>query len=467
MAVFSIVQRTSIGSANRIDPDYYQPKYLQLAKRLSQSALKEKGILRRYIHSAINFGAYSLCNYIVFVDSGVPYLYTQDIRDNYIDLDNLHFITPDVDELLYKSQVRDRQVVLTMAGVYLGRASVFDYGIHVNSNQATAKITVREDLLNPYYLSTFLNSLYGSFQIRRNKTGTARDNINLGQIQDLFICLPSRRFQLRIEQAVKLGRQKLFDSKQLFTQAEQLFLSELGLQNWTPTPALAYTRNYSQAARARRVDAEYFQPKYQEMLDRLSSSVRLDRLGKLTTYTKGVEVGSPAYTASGIPFWRISNLTKHGLDDDSVNFISDELYDSLRSSYEPQQGEMLLSKDATPGIAYYLETSIEGIVSSGILRLTITNDIPPHYLELALNSLFVQLQVEQDAGGSIIKHWKPSEVRKTLIPRLSPAKEVEIAGFVQQSHAARREAKTILEKAKRAVEIAIEENEDKAIEFIG
>src|SRR3990167_8613109 len=103
MAVFSIVQRTSIGSANRIDPDYYQPKYLQLAKRLSQSALKEKGILRRYIHSAINFGAYSLCNYIVFVDSGVPYLYTQDIRDNYIDLDNLHFITPDVDELLYKS----------------------------------------------------------------------------------------------------------------------------------------------------------------------------------------------------------------------------------------------------------------------------------------------------------------------------------------------------------------------------
>lgn len=193
----------------------------------------------------------------------------------------------------------------------------------------------------------------------------------------------------------------------------------------------------------------------------------LCRLGRLTTYTKGVEVGSTAYTDSGIPFWRVSNLAKHGLDDGSLNFISEELYQSLRSDYEPQQGEILLSKDATPGIAYYLEHPIQGIVSSGILRLTITNDIPPHYIELALNSLFVQLQIEQDAGGSIIKHWKPSEVRKTLILRLSRTKEDEIAGLVQQSHAGRREAKAMLEKAKRAVEIAIEEGEDKAMEFIG
>ena len=101
------------------------------------------------------------------------------------------------------------------------------------------------------------------------------------------------------------------------------------------------------------------------------------------------------------------------------------------------------------------------------MRLRITNDIPPYYLELTLNSLFVQLQIEQDAGGSIIRHWKPSEVRKTLIPRLSPSREDEIAGLVQQSHEARREEKAILEKAKRAVEITIEESEEKAMEFVG
>ncbi len=260
--------------------------------------------------------------------------------------------------------------------------------------------------------------------------------------------------------------QKLISSQKTFNLAEQLLLSELGLQDWKPSHTLTFTRNYSQAARVLRMDAEHFQPKYQEMFDRLSPNVCLDRLGKLTNYTKGVEVGSPAYTDSGVPFLRVSNLTTHGLDDSSSNCISDEFYNALRSSYEPQQGEILLSKDATPGLAYYLEFPIKGIVSSGILRLTITNGIPPHYLELALNSLFVQLQIEQDAGGSIIKHWKPSEVRKTLIPRLSPAKESEIAALVQQSHAARREAKAILEKAKRAVEIAIEEGEEEATKFL-
>jgi len=378
----------------------------------------------------------------------------------------VHFITPDVDEILYKSQVSDRQVLLTMAGVYLGRASVFDYGIHVNSNQAIAKITVREDLLNPYYLSTFLTSLYGSFQIHRNKTGTARDNINLGQIQDLYICLPSRRFQLLIEQSVKSGKQRFSDSKRLSAQAEQLLISELGLQNWKPSHTLAYVRKYSEAARACRVDAEHFQPKYQEMHDWLSPQVLLDQLDKLVIYTKGVEVGGHAYADSGIPFLRVSNLTKYGLDDRSLNYISDELYHSLRSDYEPQQGEMLLSKDATPGLAYYLENSIQSIVSSGILRLRLIDDIPPHYLELALNSHFVQLQIEQDAGGSILKHWRPSEIRKTLIPRLSSPKEIEIAGLVQQAHAAQREAKMILEKTKRAVELAIEESEDSAMTFL-
>lgn len=466
MAVFSVIQRKNIPRTNRIDPDYYHSEFLQLAERLSQSALKERGILKRYIHSAINFGAYSLCNYIVFVETGVPYLYTQDISHNSIDFDKLHFITHNVDKLLYKSRVTDRQVLVTMAGVYLGRASVFDYGIQANSNQAIAKITVREDLLNPYFLSTFLNSLYGNFQIRRNKTGTARDNINLGQIQDLFICVPSMRFQSQIEKTVKFGKERLSDSNRLYTQAEQLLLLELGLQSWKAAHTLSYIRSRNEAAHTLRMDAEHFQPKYQAMFDRLSPKVTLVPFEKLVALSKGIEAGRSAYTDSGIPFWRVSNLTKHGLDDSNLNYVSNENYQLLRSDYEPELGEILLSKDASPGIAFYLETPIQGIISGGILRLKIVNNVPPHYLEVVLNSIFVQLQIEQSAGGSVIKHWKPSEVQKTLIPRLATGKEEEISTLIQQSHAARRQAKVLLEKAKRAVEIAIEEGEEKAITLL-
>jgi len=84
-----------------------------------------------------------------------------------------------------------------------------------------------------------------------------------------------------------------------------------------------------------------------------------------------------------------------------------------------------------------------------------------------LPRLFTEGSGVSQNSNSIIKHWKPSEVRKTLIPRLSDGKEKEIAQLVEKSHAARREAKALLEKAKRAVEIAIEENEERALEFIG
>ena len=248
--------------------------------------------------------------------------------------------------------------------------------------------------------------------------------------------------------------------------AEQLLLSNLGLLDWEPAHTLIYIRQYSDTIRARRSDAEHFHPKYEALFDKLNPSVRLTPLGKLATLTKGIEVGSSAYANSGTPFWRVSNLTKYGLDQDNLNYISNELYQALRGDYEPKQGELLLSKDASPGIAFYLELPIEGVVSSGILRLTLTDAIPPYYLELVLNSIFVQLQMEQDSGGSVIKHWKPSSVRKTLIPRLTSSKEREIAILVQQSHTARREAKSLLEKAKRAVEIAIEQGEGKALLYL-
>ena len=76
------------------------------------------------------------------------------------------------------------------------------------------------------------------------------------------------------------------------------------------------------------------------------------------------------------------------------------------------------------------------------------------------------LQIEQNAGGSVIKQWKPDEVRRTIVPRLSDDKEQEISLLVQNSHSGRREATLLLKRAKRAVEIAIERNAESLSEFL-
>ncbi len=76
------------------------------------------------------------------------------------------------------------------------------------------------------------------------------------------------------------------------------------------------------------------------------------------------------------------------------------------------------------------------------------------------------MQVERDCGGSVILHWKPEQVKRLQIPLLPLSIQQEISSLVQQSHEARKKAKELLEIAKRAVEIAIENSEAEALDYV-
>ena len=136
--------------------------------------------------------------------------------------------------------------------------------------------------------------------------------------------------------------------------------------------------------------------------------------------------------------------------------MSEKLYDELKSDFQPQIGEILLTKDATPGIAYVLKENIEGIISGGTLRLKLKEKIEAEYLALCLNSIIGQMQAERDAGGSVIAHWKPEQIKNVLIPILPVETQQKIADLVRQSHEARKKAKELLEEAKRKVEEMID-----------
>ena len=88
------------------------------------------------------------------------------------------------------------------------------------------------------------------------------------------------------------------------------------------------------------------------------------------------------------------------------------------------------------------------------------------YLTLVLNSIVVQMQAERDAGGSVIQHWKPSEIGNVVIPILDEGIQATITKKVQESFALRKESHRLLELAKQAVEVAIEQGEDKAMELL-
>lgn len=118
-------------------------------------------------------------------------------------------------------------------------------------------------------------------------------------------------------------------------------------------------------------------------------------------------------------------------------------------------------------IAYKVEEDMEIITSGALLHLNIIDDeFLPDYLTLVLNSPIVQLQAERDAGGSIIQHWKPSEIEEVIIPKLPLDSQKKISDLVLQSFKLKKQSEQLLEVAKKAVEIAIEQNEATAFDYI-
>ena len=447
----------------RIDAECYTPYHIEVERALSK---KNFNIVEDYAVSVINFGAYSLCNYIEFLDSGKPFLVTEDINNNVIETSRLHYISEEVHLLLHKSHCFKGQVLLTMAGAYLGQAAVFNEDFECSSNQAIAKITLKSNSINPYYLSTFLNCRYGQSQIERFRTGTGQPNLNLGLIKTIKVAEASNHFQGAIDKGVNTALELRREGVNIYKKAQTLFLSELELTDWQPQHRLTFVKNYSDTEQAERIDAEYYQPKYEEIVEAIKSySSGWDTLENLVTIKKCVEVGSKEYLDEGLPFVRVSNLNSFEITEEK--YISETLYVKIMQ-HQPKQGEIIFSKDGTPGIAYYLrEKPKKMIPSGGILRLKSKTDrINNDYLTLVLNSILTKEQANRDVGGSVIPHWRPDQVKATVIPILPEERQRQIQQKVVESFELRKQSKHLLKCAKRAVEIAIEQDEQTAIDYL-
>ncbi|HHT9138809.1 MAG TPA: restriction endonuclease subunit S [Candidatus Wunengus sp. YC60] len=449
---YSIIQKSQLEYDKRIDAEFYEPEYLRTQQLLERA---RHNTLAEVCDKIINFGAYSLNNFIEYLDSGVPYLFVGDIRDNYIDLSNVKFLDETLSKgLLHKSVVTEGQVLLTIAGTIGNAAVAHNLPSYTNSNQAIANLYPKKEI-NPYYLATFLNCKYGELQSHRYIISNVQPNLLLTQVKKFIIPIASLNDQQKIENLIIKNFELREQSKQFTKEAEDLLLEELGLKDFQQKEDLSFIVNFSDVQKSNRIDADYFQPKYERLVHAIRS-VNGKKLGDLVTMKKGFEPGSEAYQEEGKLFIRVSSLSKFGLEDKDQKCLGEDLYQKLKSDFEPKIGEVLLTKDATPGISYVVKEGVEGIISGGILRLKIKQDIEPEYLALCLNSIIGKMQAERDAGGSIIAHWRPEQIKNLIIPILPQSIQQKIANLVRQSHDARKKSKELLEQAKREVEEMIE-----------
>lgn len=459
MINFSIIQKSQLEGATRIDAEYYQLEYLDLIKKIKNSKLGSQSLGN--IKCKIVSGPFgSSLKSEAYLNDGVPFVRISDLDNFFINKSGLVYISKKDNDRLRQSQLCPNDLILSKVGNTIGLVSIVPKEIkicNISENNIGIKFT-DNDLTEEFkrFILTFLNSKIGYSQIYRKISGNAQPKLNVCDVNDLSFPIPEGQILKKINDLIIQSEDNIKISELFYQQAENLLLEELGLKGFGNEEKLSSIVNFSEIESVCRIDAEYFQPKYNIILEKTRKN-NGKKLGDLVSMKKGIEVGAQEYQDEGKVFIRVSSMTKFGIVESDQKCLSDKLYESLKKDFEPKKGEILLTKDATLGIAYVLKEDIQSIISGGTLRLKIKDDsVEGEYLALCLNSIIGQMQAERDAGGSVIAHWKPEQIKNVIIPVLPKEIQLKISELIQKSHEARKKSKELLEEAKRKVEDMIE-----------
>lgn len=458
----------------RIDSETFSKLYLETERLLRERETKKIG---DFAVSVQNFGAYSLCNQIKFLESGIPFLMTQNVQKNYIEWDNVSHVSGNIHKILYKSHCKHNQVLLTMSGAYLGRAAVFNRSIECSSNQAVAKITLPKIGISPYYISTFFNSKFGQNQINQLKTVTGQPNINMSLIKELEIVFLSHSFQTQIESLVKQAHTKQEESKRLYQVAENSLLAELGIDEsvmkTTDNEVVSNIKSFAEFEDSWRLDAEYYQPKYEVLEDLLNKFVQISII-ELVNYpvvsgTTPKAGDSTFYTDSenGIPFLRAVDIKENKVTIEDANYIKREVHNGILKRTKLLKGDVLFSIAGTVGRCGIFENECEANINQACAILRFDENIVQRlYVILFFNSDIGQLIIEKYARQGVQTNLNLEELAKLKIPILPMYIQKIITQKIQASFQLKTESEHLLSLAKRGVELAIENGEDAAMVLI-
>lgn len=401
----------------------------------------------------------------------IPFIRSGNCGDTFINVNDLEFISKEAHENLPKSTTYLHEVMMARKGKIGGASIITENEVDFNCSENVIKLRIHDkDEVNPFYFTAFFNSKFGLKQIERLSTGNVQPWVSIFQIRKLMIPILKFDFQIEIDRLISESHRNLNKSKTQYLNADKFLLQEIGLLDFEPSKEPVNIKSFADSFGVTgRLDAEYYQSKYEDVINKVVKQDH-DTLINLVTINKSIEPGSNNYSDEGLPFMRVADFSKFGLTEPNKNisaeFVS-ENKDKI-NKLKPKKGTILFSKDGSVGTAYHLREDFNGITSGAILHLTVKDEsqIIPEYLTLALNSKVVQMQAERDAGGSIILHWRVGEIENVVVPIIDYDKQQQIADLVEQSFKLKKQSEQLLEVAKTAVEIAIEQNEAVALDFI-
>lgn len=449
------MSQTSIVKFSELDKDYfnlsseyYNPFVVQLDREYKNnpnvSTLKEISLS----NGIRDFGSFSLYNNIRFWNKddsgGIPFLRVIDISENYVNHNPILQIDEFSHKLLVKSQVRKNDLIYSIIGT-LGICSVFLKEISCNSNQNLAKISIDKEKANPFYVAVYLNSNIGKALALRDESGGSQKHISLGRTKNIPLFLLSKEQQDKIGELYRNSLICMSESVSVYQEAENDLLNELKLSNFIISEKKTFKANFLETNTFQRWDSNFYQPKYEEIINKLNS------------YPKGVVKIKQEFSQNNTPFKRDKENYNY-VEIKDINIFTTEAKPTTRNiqdlppncRIELNKKDLLISK-VRPyrGAVSIIDEDFENLVgSSAFTILREKGKIKKEILLMLLRTKFYKELMMKYNVGTTYPVIKGEDILNLPIPLIKDYVQIDIVNKINKFYSLRKKSNELLKEAK-------------------
>ncbi len=454
----SILPKSDVLNDNRdsrLDSQYFRKLALFTDDQISQHSPNE---LRKVASKVLSFGAYALTNEFEYQDAGVPFVRGTNFHGDFVNFGAVLRISEEAHTLLHKSEVQPGMVLLSMSGSVGSVAVALDsWQYPINSNQDIAKIV--PEGISPFFLAAYLASKHGQVQIDRQPVGSVQQHIFLWMIERLKIPRFSDQFERVIARTAEQAYVLNETVPQLMADADALMMSSLGLADWTPPEPLTYAAKASDALAAGRLDARFFAPRIQALLDMLSAGGRT-----VSDVAKPRREKFRPDQHLMFDYIEISDMDGAGATG-STRLVAAEA--PSRATWHVRPGDIITSSvRPIRRLSAQIMPDQDGFVCSSGFVVVRPQDIAPEVLLTYLRLPVICELLDLYASASMYPSITDADIFNLPMPELTTHVETQIVDHVQNARLAKARAASLLDAAKRAVEIAIEDSETAALAYL-
>lgn len=326
------------------------------------------------------------------------------------------------------------------------------------------KIRPKKDYITSATLVSYLNSKYGRLEIEKYSMQGNQSNFSPAKFREIRIPKISFSIQEIITNHFEKSFKILNQSKENYSKAESILLGKLGLYNLTISNKNVNTKPLSDSfLKSGRLDAEYYQPKYDDYLNFIKKNK--DGFSDLNTVCT---IKDSNYNPKGNIEYKYIELSNIGSMGEVTGAIVDLGHNlPTRARRKIEKGDVIISsiEGSLQSCAIVPEEYDNAICSTGFYVIN-SQKINSETLLVLFKSELMQNILKQNCSGTILTAINKNEFLNIPVPIIDGTTQEEVRKLVQESFTLKNESERLLQVAKQAVEIAIEQNEDKALEFI-